>query len=244
MDGAAQHYEQLIEQAGYKRLFACKDLRGARRASVITGVLMCILSAAPVVFGMVGRLHFPNMENPNSVLAMIIQEYLPGIGGAVMLCAVLAAILSTGDSFLSSASSHFIADFWCVYIDKDADLSSKRMLTVSRLFTLGAGIVALILSFGLTDVLGPIIDAMILYTAGAFVPIVLGVLWKGTNRMGATAGMFAGLAMCIFGMVTDFKFGPVPAEMTSVFVSLVVTVIVSLATAKKNPPVLDANTAA
>lgn len=230
----------LIEQAGYQRLFACKDLRDARRASAITGVLMCACASAPVMFGMVARLHFPNLENPNPVLAMIILEYLPGVMSGVLLCAILAAILSTGDSFLSSATSHFITDFWCVFVDKDADLSSKKMLTISRVFTLIAGVVALLFSYTLTDVLSNIIDAMILYTAGAFVPIILGVLWKGANRIGATIGMFAGMAMCAFGMLTGFHFGPVPAELTSVLVSLIVTVIVSLATAKTDPPIVVA----
>lgn len=232
----------LIGQDGYQRLMACKNVKEARKAAVIAGALMCAIAAFPVLLGVLGRLDFPELATNGmtaTTMGMIIMKYLPGIGGGVLLCAVLSAILSTGDSCLSAASSHFITDFYCVFVDKNADLNSKKMLTVSRLACLAGGLIAMVLSFGFKDgtLTGYCVYCYNIYLGGAFVPIVLGCLWKGANRIGTSCGIVAGSACVILGIM-GIKIAGLSGEVVGSLAALIVTVIVSLATAKINPPIV------
>lgn len=225
----------LIGQDGYLRLFACKNLREARKVSCIAGCLMTLISLCPVILGMVARIDFPELaENGTTAtaLAMVSLKYLPTALVGLFLCAILSAILSTGDSLLSAASSHFVTDFWMVFVDKNADMNSKRLMNISRLFTLVAGVVALIVSFMLPDIMSSMVGCYTLYVSGAFTPIVLGVLWKGANKYGASAGLICGIALAIAGM-NGFKVGSIPGEIISFIAAALVTVIVSLITAKR-----------
>lgn len=123
----------LIGQDGYLRLFACKNLDEARKVSCIAGCLMTILSLCPVILGMVARVDFPELAANGTTatsLAMVSLKYLPPAFVGLFLCAILSAILSTGDSLLSAAASHFITDFWRVFVDKDADMNGKKLMNI------------------------------------------------------------------------------------------------------------------
>lgn len=232
----------LIGQDGYQRLFACRNLHESRKAAIIGGFLMSLISMFPVIFGMVARLDFPELASEGttaSAMGLVIQKYLPGVGGGILLCAVLSAILSTGDSCLSAAGSHFITDIYCVFIDKNADLSSKKMLNVSRLFNLVAGIVALFLAFAMqgTTLVGMMVYCYNIYIGGAFIPVVLGIYWKKANRIGTAMGVVAGVITTVIG-IAGFTLGPIPGELLAAVVALVVNIAVSLATQKSCPPIV------
>lgn len=231
----------LIGQDGYQRLMACRDINESRKAAVFSGCLMCLIAAFPVLFGVIGRLDFPELAangTTATTMGLMILKYLPGVGGGILLCAVLSAILSTGDSCLSAASSHFITDFYCVFIDKNADLNSKKMLIVSRLACLAGGIIAMVLSFGFKDgtLTGYCVYCYNIYLGGAFVPIVLGCLWKGANRIGTSCGIVAGSACVVLGIM-GIKIAGLSGEVVGSVAALIVTVIVSLLTAKMDPPI-------
>ena len=231
----------LIGQDGYQRLMSAKNLKESRKTAVIAGLLMWIIAIPPVIFGMVGRLDFPELEAAGTTattLGLVIMKYMPGLLGGILLCAVLSAILSTGDSCLSAAGSHFITDIYCVYIDKNADLSSKKMLKVSRLASLAGGIIAMLLAFAFKGgtITGYCVYCYDIYIGGAFVPIVLGCLWKKANRIGTSCGIVAGCAVVIAGLM-GWKIGSISMDVTASVAALLVTVIISLATQKTCPPI-------
>ena len=222
----------LIGQEGYQRLFATKNLREARKTAVIAGVLSTVLTLMPLVIGIITRLDSPELAvrgTSSAAFASAVLRYLPGFGSGVLLCAVLAAILSTADSLLTAAASHFMNDFWLLYPGKNMDPNSRSLVRVSRFFVLAAGIVVLILSLYMKDLLVALTYVYNIYTGGAFVPIVFGCLWKGTNRQGATAGLITGCIVVSAG-IAGFRLGSIPGELLSLAVSGIVTVAISLAT--------------
>lgn len=224
----------LIGQEGYQRLFATRNLKEARKTAVISGVLISAITIMPLMIGIAARLDFPELAEQGtsaSAFASMVVRYLPGFGSGILLCAVLAAILSTADSLLTAAASHFMSDFWLLYPAKGADPNDRKLVRVSRLFVLVAGIAALILSMFLKDLLVSITYVYTIYTAGAFTPIVIGCLWKGATKKGAIAGLIVGCAVAAAG-IAGFQVGTVPGELLSMVVAVVVTVAVSLATKK------------
>ena len=92
----------------------------------------------------------------------------------------------------------------------------------------------------------PLVSASFSLAASAFVPVmVLGIFWRGTNRMGAVAGMLSGLGVTLYYMLSHtalaqalfpkawlangmwWDIQPVSAAVFGVPVGLVVAIVVS-----------------
>lgn len=226
----------MIGQDVYQRLFGCKTHKTAVQASICSAIILALLCALPVMIGLMARISHPELAangTSSSAFAVLAMDTLPNWAVGIIMAAALSAILSTADSLLSAAASHFMNDFWMLYVAKDADPDDRRLLTVSRIFTVAGGAFAVIISMLIPSILDACFYSYYIFTAGVFCPIVFGVFWKKATRQGATAGLLAGgifVLLSLFGIV---RVGSIPGELFSGVVSAVVLIAVSLATQKK-----------
>jgi len=220
-----------------------KDVRRARRVG-ITWMIICLVLACSI--GLIGigynAVHpLPGVtgEGGNSeriFLALTTALFHPVFAGFV-LAAVLAAVMSTADSQLLVLTSSLTEDIPFI-----AKLPDSRKKLISRLGVIGFALVALIIAA--TDK-GSILS-MVGYAWGgfgaAFAPLVLlAVLWKGTTKWGALAGMITGSAT-IF-IVKNYI--TIPGEyfyelLPGFFIALFSIIIVSLLTKKPSDLTLAA----
>jgi len=80
-----------------------------------------------------------------------------------------------------------------------------------------------------TGIIAVINTVLLLNTGGLVVPVVGGILWKRPNLKAGLAAFFTGIvggALSISGV----QFGAIPPEVFGVLVSLIVFIIVTLAT--------------
>jgi SSS family solute:Na+ symporter len=71
-----------------------------------------------------------------------------------------------------------------------------------------------------------------MYTAGVFVPVIGGFLWKGATKAGALASLLVGSIVALWGIVGGVSLFGAPVEIFAALISLVVFVVVSLLTNK------------
>ena len=214
----------LIGQDFYQRLFAARSPQIAKSAALIAGFTLIPLSFLPVMIGMGARaLEIPvNNASATTVLFDVITHVMPGLLGGVVLAAFLAAIMSSADSLLAAAASHIVKDLWIRPRTPDKELSLSRWVTAA------AGFLALLIALGSEEIFDTILSSYILYTAGVFVCVLGGVLWKGATRAGALTSMALGSLVALYGIVTDAELGGVPLEVLAAGVSAVSFVGVSL----------------
>lgn len=227
----------MIGQDIYQRLFACKDHKTAIKTSIYSAILVCIISIMPVIIGLIARAQHPELAQEGAsaaAFATLAMSTLPGWAVGIIMAAALSAILSTADSCLSAAASHFMTDFWLLYVVKDADLNDKKLVTVSRTFTVIAGAAAVVVSMLIPSILDACFYAYYIFTAGVFCPIVFGVFWKKTTKQGAIAGLVVGGVFVMFALLTGFNIAGVGGELLSGIVSAIVLVATSLATQPKS----------
>ena len=124
-------------------------------------------------------------------------------------------------------------DFWMVFIAKDADPNDKKLLWVSRVFTVVGGVAAVLISLLIPTILDACVYSYYIFTGGVFAPIIFGVLWKGATRQGAVAGLVVGALFVVLSLTGVLSLGGIPGELLSGVISSIVLVIVSLATANK-----------
>ena len=225
----------MIGQDVYQRLFGCKTHKTAVRASISSAILLALLGSMPVMIGIMARVSHPELAangTSSSAFAVLAMDTLPTWAVGIIMAAALSAILSTADSVLSAAASHFMNDFWMLYVAKDADPNDRKLLTVSRIFTVVGGAFAVIVSMLIPSILDACFYSYYIFTAGVFCPIVFGVFWKKTTKQGAVAGLVAGGIFVMLSLTGLVRVGSIPGELFSGLVSAVVLVAVSLGTQK------------
>lgn len=221
----------LIGQDFYQRLFASKDEKTAFKAAILSGIFLAIISIIPPLSGMAALALSSNPQeiiaSPRTAIPKLIMTVFGPIVGAIFIAAILAAIMSTADSLLTAATSHIIRDFYFKFINPKA--SDKYMLKLSILSTIAIGIFALITALTVKGIIELLIYSYDIYTAGVFIPLVLGLKWKRANKEGALAGMIAGSLVAILGItgIVSFPYWEI-IYVSGALISLIVMVVVSL----------------
>lgn len=195
--------------------------------------ILALFAAAAV--GLVAIGFFPNgVEDPQLIfMEMVRSLFSPFIAG-IILCAIIAANMSTMDSQILVCASVLSEDFYKHMVRKEA--SEKQLLRASRVSVILVSIVALCLAYSKNST---VLDVVFYAWSGlgsAFGPLVLMSLYsKKTNRYGAIAGIVvggvvAGLWPMLHPYVTTLA---VPSMIPGFFLSLLSIIVVSYATTKK-----------
>jgi len=177
------------------RFMALKDKKSVRQGAIISLVWMVLVYLGAVFFGLFAKAYFGVMDDPEQALPHAIATFLPPLVGGFVIAAIVSAISSTADSQLIVVSSTFSRDIFPLFRKYREGESSgyKRTLFHDRTILIVLALVAVF--FALSD--NRVIFHMVLYAWSAlgasFGPVlILGLIWKRTNRYGAIAGMLTG----------------------------------------------------
>ncbi|CAB3731407.1 Cation/acetate symporter ActP [Paraburkholderia phenoliruptrix] len=130
---------------------------------------------------------------------------LPYVMSGLIAAGALAAALSTADGLLLTIANALSHDVYYHMVDPGA--SSQRRVTISKILLLGVALFAsYVASLNTGNILFLVGAAFSLAASSLFPVLVLGVFWKRTTRLGAVAGMLAGLLVCIYYIVSTYPF--------------------------------------
>ena len=191
-----------------QRTLGAKDLNHGRWGALFAGFLKLPIIFLMVLPGIFGRLLYPAAEYPtlaeNSdlIFPTLMFDLLPiGIRGLI-IAALVAAIMSSVDSTLNSASTLVTMDF----IKKlRPNASNKTLVIAGRVVTFAFMTLAIlwapqILKF--PDI-WTYLQSTLAYLSPPFVAcFIMGVFWKHSNRTAAFAGLIVGhlAAITIFAL--------------------------------------------
>jgi cation/acetate symporter len=130
---------------------------------------------------------------------------LPYVMSGLIAAGALAAALSTADGLLLTIANALSHDVYYHMVDPEA--SSQRRVTLSKVLLLGVALLAsYVASLNAGNILFLVGAAFSLAASSFFPVLVLGVFWKRTTRLGAVAGMIAGLSVCVYYIVATYPF--------------------------------------
>ncbi len=210
------------------------ELKMSRRIAMI----WVIISLAVAVFiGIVGRKLFPVEHLTNSsaegIFMTLSTSFLPPILAGLVMAGILAATISSSDSYLLIAASAFAKNIYQGVVKKDA--TDKQVMRMSRITLLAIAIFAIIIALDENSVIFKVVSFAWAGFGATFGPLMLfSLFWKRTNRAGAIAGMVSGAAMVFIWKLLISQLGGVFAiyELLPAFIfSSIVIVVVSLLTA-------------
>ncbi|MET3695842.1 sodium/proline symporter [Bacillus oleivorans] len=220
------------------RFMAIKSVKETKQARRI-GIGWMILSlAGAIATALVGIAYF--QQNPGAALldeeAVFIELgqiiFHPFIAG-IMLAAVLAAIMSTISSQLIVTSSALIEDLYKAVFKSDA--SDARYVFLGRLSVLVVSLIAMVFAWTQNETILDLVSFAWAGFGASFGPVILlSLYWRKITASGALAGMVSGaVTVMIWGnieVLTKSLYEIVPGFI----LSLLVTVVVSKSTYKRN----------
>jgi solute:Na+ symporter, SSS family len=214
----------MIGQDIWQRVFTARSPEIARWGSIAAGVYCLLYALAGALVGTAARVILPGIQSDNAFARITIEALPVGITGLV-LAAALAAVMSTASAGLLASSTILANDVYAGFIARD----EHNKVLVNRATTLLVGIVVLVISLIVSDVVGALTVAYDLLSGALFVPIVGALFWRRATAAGALASMAAGSAVVVIFMVVDGLFANTPI-IWGMLASLVAFVVVSLLT--------------
>ena len=212
-----------------------KELKLSRRVAIIWVI---ISMAAAVMIGVVGRsvtgLDYLSNSAAENIFIDAATMYLPPVLAGFACAGVLAAAISSSDSYLLISASAVSQNLYKGIFKKDA--TDKEVMWCSRLTLVVITIVAMCIAWNSNSTIFGITSFAWAGFGAAFGPLMLLCLfWKRTTYPAAIAGMVAGGAMVFFWKLVLKPLGGVFGiyELLPAFVfSALVIVVVSLCTAQ------------
>ena len=173
-----------------------------RKQYIWSSVSFLIRFMIPCFLGICAYIHYGGVIDENSLIMMpkFLSEILPiGVLG-IMTAAMLAAFMSTHDSYLLCWSTIITNDI--INPLSGGNLSSEKKIKFSRIIILILGIY--ILYWGLVYSGGDSIWSYLgitgaIYFTGAISVIVFGIYWDRASSTGAIAALLGGLS-ALFGL--------------------------------------------
>lgn len=171
------------------------EIKLSRRIAIIWVIIS--LTAA-VAIGIIGRALYPadlltQSASENIFILMSTNFFVPLFAGIVM-AGILAATISSSDSYLLIAASAFSKNIYQGIMKKEA--SDKAVLVVSRITLIVISIIAMIIASNENSVIFTVVSFAWAGFGATFGPLMLfSLFWKRTTRLGAIAGMLAGGGM-------------------------------------------------
>ncbi|MFV1987638.1 MAG: sodium/proline symporter, partial [Gemmatimonadota bacterium] len=187
------------------RFISAGSQRQITRAGPVAVLCIVVFDVGAIFAGMAGRILFPGLADPETILPMMSTELFPALFTGIFLVVVLAAIMSTVDSLLILASSSVVRDIWQKIFRPEA--SQRSLSILGKSVTVVLGLVGLVLALGEVRLIFWFVLFAWSGLASAFTPVILcSLFWARTTRAGAIAGMIAGFVVTV-AWVVWFKEG-------------------------------------
>jgi sodium/proline symporter len=218
------------------------ELKKSRRIAII----WCVISlVAAVAIGLNGRALYAaellTRGQAENIFIIMSTGLLPTFLAGIVMSGILAATMSSSDSYLLIASSALSRDIYKGIFKKDA--TDNQVMVASRITLLLVSLFGIIIALDENSVIFKVVSFAWAGFGATFGPIILfSLFWKRTTRAGAIAGMLTGGSMVFIWNMLISRLGGVFAiyELLPAFVlSCIAIVVVSLLTKKADQAVLD-----
>ncbi|MDX9856518.1 MAG: sodium:solute symporter family protein [candidate division Zixibacteria bacterium] len=214
----------LGESGMYQRFFSAQDERAARR-SVVGWILGTIfLETLIVVLGVVGHGLYGDID-PEMVILHSVKNALPVAIGCLALAAIVAAIISTADSFLLVPATNFVRDIYQRFVNPG--ISQTNIVRLARVAVVMLGVVAFLQLRFFETVLEMALYAYTMYGVAITPALLASFFWKRATAAGGVSSMLGGMTVTLIWESAGQPFG-LPTVYPALLVSLSLLIFISL----------------
>jgi sodium/proline symporter len=181
------------------RFMAIKSDETVKRSATIAIIWVLLTLGFAIFVGILGAAYEPGLANPETVFIEMIDKIFMSEGaiipvpliGAIFLCAILAAIMSTADSQLLVTASSITGDIYRNSVNAKA--SDRKLVWLSRSAVVAVSLVAYFIARDPENsIMGLVSNAWSGFGSAFGSLVLLSLYWRRVTRAGAAAGILAG----------------------------------------------------
>ena len=219
----------LGDQNMLQRFASAKNSTEAKKSNIgmFIGEILVIVSIIAVVT-QAARL-YPTLDTPSNVIFQVSVDYLPMAFGALIMCACMAFIVTTADSYLLSSATNLTNDIYVKYIRKDA--TDKQKMPVLRGTIVVFSVIAVALTLYFPTVLSLQMTAYTMYGAAITPAILFALFSKKVTPAAGIAGILVGGLATIVWTLMGTPYG-IQCAIVAVPASVIAILVVSAVTPK------------
>ena len=219
----------LGDQNMLQRFASAKNSTEAKKSNIgmFIGEILVIVSIIAVVT-QAARL-YPTLDTPSNVIFQVSVDYLPMAFGALIMCACMAFIVTTADSYLLSSATNLTNDIYVKYIRKDA--TDKQKMLVLRGTIVVFSVIAVALTLYFPTVLSLQMTTYTMYGAAITPAILFALFSKKVTPAAGIAGILVGGLATIVWTLMGTPYG-IQCAIVAVPASVIAILVVSAVTPK------------
>lgn len=199
----------LGESNMYQKFYSAKNEKSAKNAVVLWVIGTVIIETAIASLAILAFSYF-NALDPSGLLHLASEDServilhtaryatevgIPIAGGLLLICAAVAIITSTGNSFLLTPSTNLTRDIYQRFINPDAP--EKTIILFQRIMIMLLGIIAWLLLTQFRTILDMAFTAYTMIGAGLTPALLAAFLWKRVTTAGGVASIATGMGVTL-----------------------------------------------
>ena len=226
--GPAQMYD-------FQRFLAARDEKDAAKIGAAWSLFLIVRWGMAMAIVLLALSGIANVNDPEKVMPLVLQEYLPpGVRG-IVIAGLLAAFMSTFSSTVNSGASYIVRDFWQPFFRPRAN--EKHLVRSGYVATMGIVLFGMLIGFQASSIHQIWSWMMMALGAGVVMPNVLRWYWWRLNGWGYAAGTLAGIFFSLAALfMPDLPLYVVFPIITAA--SLAASIIVSWTSPAVDPEIL------
>ena len=236
----------LGESSMYQKFFSARDEATARRAVVGMIIGVVVIETAISLLAIIGSAKYATLAPfaladgtidkaaTETIILQLARYDLPPIAGVLLICAAVAIILSTANTFLMVPSTNITRDIYQRFINPN--VSEVKVVRFQRFWIVALGILAFVLASFFKSILDMAFTAYAMVGAGITPALLAAFLWKRVTVAGGVASIASGMGMTLVITIANFALSEPLIETDYIILpaaaaSLLALFLVSFATA-------------
>ncbi|MEB2298604.1 sodium:solute symporter [Lysinibacillus xylanilyticus] len=192
----------MVSQDIWQRVFTARNQKVAKSSAISAGVYSVFYGLVLSIVGMCALVLLPNLGDAQSAFTSLALEILPpGLLGLV-LASVCSALMSNASGAIFASATLITNDIIKVYVKKD--MTDRDIINTSRMVILGLGVLAIIFSVWIQNILVALDMAYAILSGAIFVPLIIGLYWK---RVTSKAAFYSIIASSLVIFISFIIFG-------------------------------------
>ena len=188
-----------------QRSMAARNQATSVYGSYFAGVLYLFFGIMSPLIGIMVYKLSPGLEDTSYLLVSAAMTHLPPILTAIFIAALSSALMSTSDSSLLAGASAVTENLIPVITGKK--LEGSRALWATRVMVIVNAAIALAIGLWAQTIYELSILAWSLLLVGLFIPFAFGMYWKKANSWGAVSAFVGGFVVWILATFFFFSTG-------------------------------------
>ena len=222
----------LGDQNMLQRFASAKNSDEAKKSNIGMFIGEILVVASIIALVTQAAKLYPSLETPSNVIFQVAVDYLPLAFGALVMCACMAFIVTTADSYLLSSATNLTNDIYEKYIRNDA--TDKQKMLVLRVTIVVFSAIAVALTLYFPTVLALQMTAYTMYGAAITPAILFALFSKRVTPAAGLAGIIVGgLATIVWTLMGTP--GGVQCAIVAVPASVIAILLVSAVTKNSDP---------